>query len=187
MLTGAVARRYAQALLEIGTQTGTLDQLERELGQFVAMLDEQRDLQRVLFHPSVVVADKKELVGKLLTQEAGYSAATRAFVLLIIERRREGFFSEIYREFVRLTNQVRNVVEAKVISAVEMTDEEIERLKAQLSRLTGKIVVLEKRVDPGLIGGVVVSIGDRIIDGSVAGKLRDLKETLLRASLPSVG
>ncbi|MZP30771.1 F0F1 ATP synthase subunit delta [Heliobacterium undosum] len=185
MLTGAVARRYAQALLEIGTQTKNLDALEAELGRFIEMIDNHPELQRVLFHPSIVVAEKKDLVGKLLATGA-FSETARAFILLVIDRRRENYFADIFREFVRLANKVRNIEEARVTSAVELAPEQVERLRSQLAAATGKEIVLRQQVDPSLIGGLVVAFGDRIIDGSVAGKIRDLRESLLRAPLPSL-
>ncbi|ABZ83473.1 ATP synthase f1, delta subunit [Heliomicrobium modesticaldum Ice1] len=184
MLTGAVARRYAQALLEIGIQTKTLDALEGELGRFVEMIGHP-ELQRFLFHPSIVVAEKKDLVGRLLATGA-FSETARAFILLVIDRRRESYFADIFREFVRLANKVRNIEEARVTSAVELAPEQVERLRSQLAAATGKAIVLRMAVDPDLIGGLVVAFGDRIIDGSVAGKIRDLRESLLRSPLPSL-
>ncbi|MTV49580.1 F0F1 ATP synthase subunit delta [Heliobacillus mobilis] len=185
MLNGAVARRYAQALLEIGIETNSLNEMEQYLGRFVNMLDNQDDLRRVLYHPSVVMAEKKELVNAVLKADQ-FPETVRAFILLVIERRRENYFIELYQEFVRLANQIRNIVEARVTSAVELSEAQVERLKEQLRTTTGKQVVLHRQVDPSLLGGLVVAFGDRIIDGSVAGKIRSLKESLQQIPLPSL-
>ncbi|MCW2277477.1 ATP synthase F1 subunit delta [Heliophilum fasciatum] len=184
MLTGAVARRYAQALLDIGVENKALDQLEKELGSFVALLEENAELKRVLFHPSIIVAEKKALVEKLLAQ-AQFSATARAFILLVIDRRRETYFADIYREYVLLANQVRNIAHVNITSAVALSDGQVTKLKEQLASATGKTVVLQQKVDASLLGGMIIAIGDLIIDGSIAGKLRDLKATLQRAPLPT--
>ncbi|QGG47105.1 F0F1 ATP synthase subunit delta [Heliorestis convoluta] len=182
MLVGAVARRYAQALLEIGEQTNSLDQLEKELGTFVVLLDNNRELQQHLYHPSIVVEAKKELADAIL-EKGGYSEAARAFILLVIERRRENYFISIYREFVRLANQARNLLEAHVTSAIKLTKEQADKMTQEIARLTGKTIILRQKVDPALIGGVVITIGDRVIDASVVGKLQGLRESLLKAPL----
>ncbi|KAB2953807.1 F0F1 ATP synthase subunit delta [Heliorestis acidaminivorans] len=182
MLTGAVSRRYAQALLEIGTQTNSLDQLENELGRFVVLLDDNRELQQHLYHPSIVVEAKKELVDAILTKD-GYSQVARSFILLVIERRRENYLKDIYREFVRLANQARNLLEAQVTSAIELSQEQVKKLTKEIARLTGKTIILKQKVDPALIGGIVITIGDRVIDGSVVGKLQGMREALLKAPL----
>lgn len=183
MLSGAVARRYAQALLELGKEAGQVDILENELGRFLSLLEEHKELERILYHPSIVVSEKKAIVDPIL--QAGYSPATRSFILLTVERRREAYLADIYQEFVRMANEVRGLVRAEVVSAIELQDEEIDRLKDQLKRMTGKQIQLEKRVDPALMAGLVIRIGDKIIDGSVVGKLRGLKDALMKAHLPS--
>lgn len=177
-MSGAVARRYARALLELATEGNVLGQIEGELKYVLAILDASPDLKRILFHPAIVVAEKRNLVEQVFGNQI--SALSMNFLNFVVDRRREIFLSEIIIEFVHLANEVRNLVDAEVVTAVEFSDEELAALKARLVKLTGKTVNLKPVVDPGLIGGAVVKMGDQIIDGSIASKLTNMRDTLMQ-------
>ncbi|MCL6639524.1 MAG: F0F1 ATP synthase subunit delta [Firmicutes bacterium] len=176
MLKGAVASRYAEALYDIAARENMVDRIEQELKALEAILNENEDLKKVLFHPQITAADKKEFLQKLFTGKI--SEVTANFLALLVDRRREVFFGDIAAEFVKKANAQRNIVAAQVTSAVAMNDKEKAELDKILARLTGKKVQTSFDVDPSLIGGVVVRIGDKIIDGSIRTRLSALKERL---------
>ena len=176
MLKGAVASRYAEALYEIATREKAVDQIEQELKALEAILDENDDLKKVLFHPQITAADKKDFLQKLFGGKV--AAVTMNFLALLVDRRREGFFADIAAEFVKTANASRNIVAAQVISAVALNDKEKKELDQLLAKLTGKKVQTTFGVDSSLIGGVVVRIGDKIIDGSIRTRLAALQERL---------
>ncbi len=183
MLKGAVAGRYAEALYEIASKgkavpkhKSMVDSIEAELKAVDAVFKENTDLLNLLYHPQITADDKKNVLDKLF--KGKISNITGNFLALLVDRRRESFFGDIVEEFVRLANVDRNIVTAQVATAVELNNDEKRDLNKILARLTGKKVQTSYTVDPSLIGGVVVRMGDKIIDGSIRTRLVDLKERL---------
>lgn len=176
MLRGAVAARYAEALFDIAVEKNVVDKIESELSAVEATIKESFDLQMILYHPQITADDKKKLLGQLFKGQI--SDITANFLALLVDRRRFVFYFDIVAEFKKLANRSRNIVSASVTSAVELNDEERGRIDQILARLTGKKVDVSYRVDPSLIGGVVLRIGDKVVDGSVKTRLATLKERL---------
>jgi F-type H+-transporting ATPase subunit delta len=104
----------------------------------------------------------------------------RSFLLLLFDKGRIQYVKDISAFYEKLTDELANIVRADLVSAVEMPEESIEKIRAALSEKTGKEVRMETRVDPALIGGVVTKIGDLVLDGSVKTQLISLKESLQR-------
>jgi F-type H+-transporting ATPase subunit delta len=182
-MRGPVARRYAAALYEIASEVKGLekyknmvDVVEGELTAIEKVVEESPDLQRLLYHPQITPAAKKETLVKLF--KGKISDVTGNFLALLVDRRRETYFADIVAEFVALANIGRNIVAAQIASAVELNDKEKGELKQILGKLAGKKVQTSFAVDPSIIGGVVVRMGDKIIDGSVKTRLASLKESL---------
>ena len=176
MIKGAVAGRYAEALYEIASGKNLVDQIESELRAIETVLNENKDLQQILYHPQITTASKKELLEQIF--KGRISEVTGNFLALLVDRRREAFFGDIVAEFTNLANAARNIVAAQVTSAVELDDKERGKLDQVLAKLTGKNVQTSYTIDRSLIGGVVVRIGDKIIDGSIKTRLATLKERL---------
>lgn len=174
MVNGALARRYARALFEIARET-SLDQIDRELKELTE-LEKQEEVQKVLYHPHISLTEKKALMDKLLAGQL--SDVMRHFLYLLIDRRRQDLLPLIGREFGRLADEARQIIEAKVASAVTLTPNQIERLKAELSRKTGKTVRLVTEVRPELVGGVLVQVGDRLMDGTIKHALERMRQEL---------
>ncbi|MBV8062270.1 MAG: F0F1 ATP synthase subunit delta [Nevskia sp.] len=171
-----VAERYAQALFEVGQKHdqseafyGTLDLLQRYLEQYP-------DLQRLLYNPLIRPQDKKELILELMTDRT--PTLFLNFVRMVIDNRRERLFPSIRDYFAKLYNRSRRRVAAQVTTAVQMKDEIADLLKQQLKARLDQEVILETRVDPQILGGAVLQIGDKIIDGSVRGRLYAIAQSL---------
>lgn len=182
-MRGPVAGRYAQALYDIASEEETLpkykstvDKIELELKAVRTILDENIELQRLLYHPQITAAAKKELLDQLF--KGKISEVTGNFLALLVDRRRATYFGDIVDEFVALANASRGIIEAKVTTAVELNDMEKGELSSILARLTGKKVQTSYAVDPSILGGVIVRVGDKIIDGSVKTRLSTLKDRL---------
>lgn len=178
MLRGAVARRYAHAMFELALESDMLDTLESDLKGVLDIINTNPELQRIVFHPQITSKDKKELVGNIFAEHISTVAQNSLFFL--IDRRRESFLGDIVAAFILLANQHRNIVEVNVTSAVEMNEKEQQNLAKVLDKLAGKKVQPDYAVDPSLIGGVIVRIGDRVIDGSVKTRLATLKDRLIQ-------
>ncbi len=177
MIGGPVAGRYAAALYDIASEKKEMvDKIESELKAIKDIIEDNPDLQKLLYHPQITPAAKKDLLEKLF--KGKISDVTSNFLALLVDRRRETYLLDIMAEFIALANAGRNIITAQVTTAVELNDQEKGELNRVLARLTGKKIQASYDVDPSLIGGVVVRMGDKFIDGSIKTKLAALKERL---------
>jgi F-type H+-transporting ATPase subunit delta len=175
----SIARRYTQALFQTARKAGTIERVETDLERVDALIRTQPNLLRVLRAPTIPRPRKKELVRRLF--ESDLSSLSLRFLFLLIDKRREALLPEINREFRALSYQARNILPVTATVATHLTPEERTRLAEALSRRTGKTVELAEELDPGLMGGIVLRLGDTIIDGSIAGQLRRLRQQLAGA------
>lgn len=180
MLNGALARRYAQALYELAIEMSVLDQVDGELRDLAQLIANNQELKYLINHPNIEVETKKEVLGKILDKSV--SDVSRHFVFLLIDRRRQNLLSLIQREFSRLANEARHIVEAKVTSATILTPTQEENLKQVIAQCTGKNVQLQAEVNSELIGGAKLQIGDRVMDGSISTALYKMREELRKTS-----
>jgi|DewCreStandDraft_2_1066082.scaffolds.fasta_scaffold10926_5 F-type H+-transporting ATPase subunit delta len=176
----AVARRYAQALFSLAQEKQRDPQQWLEALRLVARLADDPEVHALLDAPKVPLAEKRRVVEEAL---ADFDPLCRNFVYVLIERHRfePAFVHAVVDEFERLVLAAQGVVVATVQTAVDLTDEEKERLARRLETLVGKRVVLRHQVNPRILGGVVVRIDDQLIDASVAGRLAALRQHLVEA------
>lgn len=173
----AVARRYAEALFELALEKGLLDQVEKDLAQVTGLLKEDLDLRSIFLNQLLPGNQKMEIFSQLLGPE--YQEITRNFIFLLLEKRREEHLFAIYREYVNLADQERNIMDGEVWTAAELSDQIKKDLEKRLSKLSGKNVRLQYKVDPKLLGGAVLKIGDKVLNGSLANRLEKMKENLM--------
>ena len=179
MLGGSIARRYSRSLFEIAQERGNIDGQIAELDLVVKALNADPFAQFQFENKMISSADKKSAVNRVL--EGKVSPITRNFLNLLIDKGREGHLKDIVAEFGRLADEAKGIVEVEVRTAVALPEAELNALKAGLSSNLGKTVRLSTRVDRELIGGVVVKIGDQLLDGSVRTRLQALKTRLAKA------
>jgi F-type H+-transporting ATPase subunit delta len=175
----AVVRRYVRALFNTAQQAGVVDQVEEDLRSVDQVIRGSSRLSRALGAPTISTDQKKELMARAF---AGVNPLTLRFLLLVLDRRRQAFLPAVHAEFRRLANEARNILPVEVSSAVPLEAAEQERLAAALAARTGKTIRLEVTHRPELIGGLIVRMGDTILDGSVKTKLDQLHARLLGSS-----
>jgi F-type H+-transporting ATPase subunit delta len=178
MSISIVARRYAQALLELGSEQGHLDQIVNELGTLANAWEMSPDLRNALENPLVSHAAKKAVVSELADQ-IGATATTRQALLLLVDRRRARALPYVARTLRELADARKGILRAEVTTATPLDDAYYARLQVQLEKMTGRRVVVDRLTDPALIGGVVARIGDRILDGSLRTRLQSLRDALM--------
>jgi F-type H+-transporting ATPase subunit delta len=177
-----LARRYARALLDValsGTKThGTSpESLRRELQEAVALLAESRELSAVLSHPGVGAEGRKK-VAAAVWGKAKASPLLRRLLELLVEHRRIGLLPQIEDAFGELWNARRGVVSAEAVGAVPLGEAETRALGRALEKASGHEVELRSRVDPDVLGGILVRMGGRTYDGTVRSQLKALRESL---------
>jgi F-type H+-transporting ATPase subunit delta len=177
-----VARRYAQAVLELGVEQGQLDGVVEEMTAFADAWDASPELRNAIENPLVAHAAKKAVIGALADQ-IGASPTTRHTALLLVDRRRAKALPYLARTLRELADARKGLLRAEVTTAAPLSDAYYARLQAQLETMTGKRVVVDRRTDPSLIAGVVTRIGDRILDGSLRTRLQSLRDALMPAHL----
>jgi F-type H+-transporting ATPase subunit delta len=177
-----IARRYAKALLSIGREDGQAETYKEELAGFVTLLDEQPELDQALSNP-LYDADGRKKVLQAVVERSEVSRVMKSFLLLLFEKGRIQYLRDIYAFYEKLTDELANIVRADLVSATDVSEETIERIRSALAKKTGKNVKMDVSVNPALIGGAVTKIGDLVLDGSVRTQLKGLKESLQRSEV----
>jgi F-type H+-transporting ATPase subunit delta len=167
---------YARALLEIAQAEERLADIEDELFRFARVVEGNDDLRMALANPGLPLDRRAAIVDELLEHRA--LPTTRAIATFIVGAGRGHDLPAIVQRFVEMAAQTREHEVAEVRSATPLDDAQRERLAQALSRATGKNVEVKIVVDPTLMGGLVATIGDTVIDGTVRHRLEQLKETL---------
>lgn len=173
-MMASMAGRYAAALFELAKEERQLPQVEAELKAFQGMLDQSVDLRRLVRSPVISAEDQTKALGAILGR-AGVSPLTANFFKLIARNRRLFAAADMIRDFRALMARERGEVSADVASAHPLTSEQLNALKDALRVQIGKDVQVNTRVDPNLLGGLVVKVGSRMIDSSLRTKLDNLK------------
>ncbi|MEX6632825.1 F0F1 ATP synthase subunit delta [Hyphococcus lacteus] len=175
-----VAGRYANALFDLATEAGAVEAVEKELNSLQADINASADLDAFLRSPVYGVAEQLDAV-TALTEKAGYSALTANFLKLIAKNGRLPALTDMIRAFAALSASARGEVSADAVTAAPMNDEQIKALRLEIERMVGKAVNLETRVDPELLGGLVVKVGSQMVDASLRTKLNRLKTVMKEA------
>lgn len=172
-------RRYAEAAFEVALRDGTVETWRRELEVASGTLA-SAELADVLANPATPLDQRVDAADRIF---AGLSRQVRNLVLLLVRRGRIEQLPRVAAEFARLDDRRNGLVHATATSAAPLGPDEIRSVTARLEALTGGRVVLETAVDPDLLGGIVVRVGDRLIDGSVRGRLERLRNQLASGAL----
>jgi F-type H+-transporting ATPase subunit delta len=177
MVTGSLARRYAKAIIQIGVAQNSLDKLGADLRTIAHAMQTSAELVDVLSNPAVRRNDRRKVLDALLARAAG-SPVTKNVVNLLLDHERLGSLPAISREVDSMIEAKAGKITAEVTSAVDLTPPQVAQLTQTLERLSGKKVVIEKKKDPSLLGGVIAKVGDVVYDGSVRTQLRALRDEL---------
>jgi ATP synthase, F1 delta subunit len=173
----SVARRYAAALFAQAKKQDNIVAIRDDLRSAVETVEGSPILMSLLNQPLVTEARKKEAVATAL--QGRVQPATFAVINLLIDKRRATLLRGVYDEYERLVREYQNIAFATAVTAVPLTEPQKAALEKSLEARTGKDIELKTEVDPAIMGGVLVRIGDTVLDGTVRGKLERLREQLL--------
>jgi len=171
-----LAKRYAKALFSLGQEDGNFDQYGRDLIEFEEFCRQNADFRRVIANPVFAVEDRKRILQAVL-EKSSFSDMVKNFLYLLLEKDRLGAIESITEYYSKLTDDISNIARAEIIAARPLKEEALERIERSLERLTSKKIRSELKEDQDLIGGIVVRIGDMVLDGSVKAQLEGLKES----------
>lgn len=174
----AVGRRYAKALLDLAREQGELEAVLDDVGSISAAWKESAEFRDLVRNPVIPRPALKAAVVAVL-DKLGVSRLTRNTVSLLADKGRISQLDEVLESLAELAEAKTGKVRVEVTSAKPLSDAYYGRLAEKLRRATNKEVVLVKKQDPSLIGGVVTRVGDQVFDGSLSNRLSELKESLL--------
>lgn len=169
--------QYATALADIALEQGAADPVKKQLSDFGVAYAESAELRNVLANPAVELGTKHAVIEKL-TARLGASRIVRNFLFVVADHQRTHLLPEIQQTFETVIRQRQGVAEADVTSAAELSGAQKTALQQTLERLTGKKIQAKYSLDPALLGGAVVRIGDTIYDGSVRKRLNHMRARL---------
>lgn len=178
MLTHPAAKEYARALLELATERNETEIVEEQLKAVVEACHDHDVLGKIFYHPQVPIIAKKAAVQKLF--QPVLADFLGKFLLLLIDKRRETLLPYIVEEYERLADKAANVCKVEVTTALPLTEIQKQAFIVKLGGLTGCNIELRTIIDKRLLGGAVLQIGDKRVDGSILSHLDQLKAVLLK-------
>ena len=185
MLHRALAIRYAQALFDMAKKGQGIDHQLVELLKVKGYLEQSPSLKRALESPTVAAPVKKSILKRLL--ESRIDNTTLNFLYVLVDKSREVYLDPIVEGYKELMRQERGEVEVSVQTAAPLSDQVLKQVQKTLLDYTGKKVEIKTEVIPALVGGMVIQIGDRVIDGSIRHQLTQIQERLTKVRVATVG
>jgi F-type H+-transporting ATPase subunit delta len=173
------ARVYAEALFEVGRDKGKLDALQQQLGQFADAVDRNRDLQVFFFSPYLSSAEKKEGIERAIS---GAEPELINFLELLVDKHRMTEVFRIRRELDELWKHENRRIDVTVTSAVELDSAVVEKIGQEVERQTGEKVDLSSEVDGEILGGIVLQVGNMVLDASIRNRLEKLRKSVATAA-----
>jgi ATP synthase F1 delta subunit len=174
-----IARVYAEALFDVAKDEGKLDRIHDELGQFVEALDGDRDLQVFFFSPYFSTPEKRDGIERAV-RDADTEFVN--FLELLAEKHRMPLLFRIRRQFEERYKAEMRMLDATLTSAVELDPELVRRVGAEIEKQTGRSVELRSAVDEDILGGIVLQVGNMVLDASIRSRLEKLRKNMARAA-----
>ncbi len=177
MINNAIARRYAKALVQLGSEQSLIEQFSRELPLVDELISGNAELKSVFGNPAFTSEQKKQIMRQLVAR-LGCSDLVGNFLLLLVDKNRVAFLPSIVEIYGKLADEQCGVIRPVLTSAFELDDAQIGAVKTALEQKTGKKIIPQVKVDKSLIGGVITQIGDIAYDSSVKTQLARIHDIL---------
>jgi F-type H+-transporting ATPase subunit delta len=171
-----IAQVYARALFEVATERDNIDVVREQLGEFAEALNDSHELQMFFFSPYFSTEEKQDGLRRTVT-DADESVLN--FLSLLLENHRMPVIFRVRREYDRLWREANHLLAVSITSAVELDPSVAERVGDEIGRQTGRTVELTSAVDPEVLGGIVVRVGNSIIDASIRTRLDNLRKQVV--------
>jgi len=175
----AVAKRYASALLDVASESGSLDPLGKDLHDLDRLLNASEEFKAFVLHPLISPEEQSACIEKVFGKKA--SPLTRNLFRLLIKRERLNILPDVVRISMELWQEAKGIQSVDVVSASELKADQTKALEKKLAARTGKEIKLITRVDESLLGGFRLRIGDQVEDHSLAAKLLTFKRNVINA------
>jgi F-type H+-transporting ATPase subunit delta len=174
-----LARVYGRSLFEVAREHDKLDELREQLGQFADALNEHHGLQVFFFSPYFSTTEKQDALGRVLE---GADERLLNFLKLLIENHRMPVIFRVRREFERLWDEENRMLPVEITSAIELDEATTKSLGDSIGERTGRKVALTAHVEPDILGGIVVRVGNSILDASIRNRLEQLRKQVAQGA-----
>jgi len=178
MTSRAAANRYARALFDVALKEADVEKAQDDLQQFADLVSHHEGLSHTLGNPALPAAKKRAVVQALLDRARGTAPVVAKLILLLADRDRLALLPDVATAYRERLMDHHKVIRGEVTTAVPIAPEKVRALEQGLGQATGRRVVLDSRVDPSIIGGVITRIGSTVYDGSITTQLQRMKEAL---------
>jgi F-type H+-transporting ATPase subunit delta len=168
-----IASIYARSLFEVAQEQGKLDDVRDQLGEFADALDSNQEMQVFFFSPYFSTPEKEEGLDKVVT---GAEPILKNFIKLLIEKHRMPAVFRVRRTFDELWQRENKLLPVEVTSAIELDKKTVKQIGDRIGEETGQKIELSERVDPDILGGLVIRVGNSIIDASIRARLDSLRK-----------
>jgi F-type H+-transporting ATPase subunit delta len=180
-MESVIAEKYAVALLQVAQEQKTVDDIAAEMRAIEQLVGSHPSLKATLEHPRVKAGEKLDALRRDLKEKL--SSTMENFLMLLIMKKRIKHLKAVADHFERLCYEIKGKAIARVLTAMPLTAQQRDVLTQKLSQMFGMSVELKEEVKPGLIGGMMIYLGDQRMDGSVLGQLERMKQRLLRVDI----
>jgi F-type H+-transporting ATPase subunit delta len=174
-----IARVYAEALFDVAKDKDKLDRIQEELSEFAGALSDDREMQVFFFSPYFSSAEKREGLDRAVS---GADTEFVNFLELLIEKHRVPLVFRIQRQFEALWKEENKKLDVTVTSAVELDSDVVEKVGKEIEKQTGRSVELRSAVDEGIVGGLVLQVGNMVLDASIRNRLEKLRKNIARVA-----
>ena len=171
---------YSQALFELASENNLIDQIEEQTLDFLNMISKSTDFKSLIKDPTTKINDQS-LVIKEISQKFNLNNLLERFLCFIISKRRFFYVEKILKDFVSICSNARGEIEAELLAAKSLNQNEINNLKNELASNFGSNIKLNYKHDPSLIGGLIIKVGSTMIDTSIKNKLQKLEKKMIEA------
>ena len=179
MSNARLSKRYAKALFSLGRQDGSHVKYGNELNDFVDCYKNNADLRHAISSPVFVMEARKNILASILNK-GDFSPIVRNFLNLLLDKNRIGSIESINEHYAMLTDEVSNISHAEIITAMPLKKDTLDRVIRTFEGVTSRSIRAKVIEDPGIIGGIIVKIGDNFWDGSIRAQIEGLRESFRR-------
>jgi F-type H+-transporting ATPase subunit delta len=173
-----IAAVYARSLFEVAQEQDKLDLVREQLGEFADALDQSRELQQFLFSPYFSTTEKEEGLDRAVT---GADPVIANFLKLMVENHRMPVIFRVRRAYDALWEEANRLLPVHVTSAIELDSKTVSQIGDEIAQQTGQKVELSSEVDPEILGGIVVRVGNSVLDASIRARLEKLRKQVATA------
>ena len=171
------ANRYSLALYELAKESKSVQEIEDQSFALIKLIDESKDFESIVRNPINKKEDQINIINKI-SEHYNFNILLKKFLCFLVEKRRLFFLQNILGKFVDICSQKRGEVKAKLVAAKQLNEDEVKKIKDELSKDFTKIK-LDYKYDPSLIGGLIIQVGSLMIDTSIKNKLKQLENKMI--------